>query len=93
LAKIEVETLPLIWGDSACIFKEVVLEVEKAVQEMLKLIKFADVYAVSELVEEFNERGELLDSGLDFRLKDLDTVFALNFLEVDEDWLWGNRSG
>jgi hypothetical protein len=32
-------------------FGEVVLKVEEAVQETLELMKFADVYAISELVE------------------------------------------
>jgi hypothetical protein len=43
--------LPLIWEDSAYVFEKVVLKVEKAVQEMLKLVKLADISAVSELVE------------------------------------------
>jgi hypothetical protein len=51
LAKIEIEALPLIGGDSARTLGEVVLEVEETVQEMLELMELADVYAVSELVE------------------------------------------
>jgi hypothetical protein len=51
LAKIEVEVLPLIERDSACIFREMVLKVEESIQKTLKLIEFADVYIVSELVE------------------------------------------
>jgi hypothetical protein len=83
LAKIEVEVLPLVWRDSACALREVVLEVEEAVQEMLKLMEFADVYSVSKLVEKFDKRSKPLDSGFDFGLEDLDTVFALDFLKVD----------
>jgi hypothetical protein len=83
LAKIKVETLPLIRGDGAHTFGEVVLEVEEAVQETLELMELADIYAVSELVEKFDERSEPLDSGFDFGLEDLDAIFALNFLEVD----------
>jgi hypothetical protein len=52
---------------------------------MFKLVKFADGYVVSELVKEFNKRSKPLDSGFDFELKDLNTVFTLNFLEVNED--------
>jgi hypothetical protein len=48
-------------------------------------VEFANVYAIGELVEKFDERSEPLDSGFDFGLEDLDAVFALNFLEVDED--------
>jgi hypothetical protein len=51
LAKIEIKALPLIWEDSAGAFREVVLEVEKMVQEMLKLMKLADVYTISKLIE------------------------------------------
>jgi hypothetical protein len=43
----------------------VVLEIEKVVQKMLELMKFADVYAISILVKEFNKRSEPLDSGSD----------------------------
>jgi hypothetical protein len=93
LAKIKIETLPLIRGDGARTFGEVVLEVEEAVQETLKLMELADVYAVSELVEEFDERSKPLDSGFDFGLEDLDAIFALNFLEVDKNRLRSNRSG
>jgi hypothetical protein len=83
LAKIKIEPLPLIGGDSARTLEEVVLEVKEAVQETLELMELADVYAVSELVKKFDERCKLLDSGFDFGLEDLDTIFALNFLEVD----------
>jgi hypothetical protein len=93
LAKIKVETLPLIRRDSARVLREVVLKVEEAVQETLKLMKLADVYAVSELVEKFDERSKPLDGGFDFGLEDLDAIFALNFLEVDKNRLRSNRSG
>jgi hypothetical protein len=93
LAKIKIETLPLIGGDGACTFREVVLEVEEAVQETFELMELADVYAVSKLVEKFDERSEPLDSGFDFGLEDLDAIFALNFLEVDKNRLRSNRSG
>jgi hypothetical protein len=83
LVKIKVEMLPLIWRDHAHISREVVLEAEEAIQEMLKLVKFANIYIVSKLVKEFNKRSELLDSGFDFELKDLDVIFTLNFLKVD----------
>jgi hypothetical protein len=52
---------------------------------MLKLMKFTNIYSVSKLVEKLNKRSELFDSGLDFRLEDLDAIFALNFLEVNKN--------
>jgi hypothetical protein len=75
------------------VFGEMVLEVEEAVQETLELMKFADVYAVSELVEKFDERSKPLDGGFDLGLEDLDAIFALDFLEVDKNWLRSDRSG
>jgi hypothetical protein len=83
LAKIEVETLPLVRRDSARTFGEVVLEVQETVEEAFKLVELADVHAIGELVEKFDKGSEPLDSGFDFRLEDLDAIFALNFLEVD----------
>jgi hypothetical protein len=74
------------------VFGEVVLEIEKAVQKMLKLMEFTDIYAVRKLVKEFDEESEPLDSGLNFGLEDLDAIFTLDFLEVDKDRLWGNGS-
>jgi hypothetical protein len=56
-------------------------------------MELADVYAVSELVEKFDERSEPLDSGFDFGLEDLDAIFALNFLKVDKNRLRSDRSG
>jgi hypothetical protein len=47
------------------------------------LVELAYIYAVGELVEKFDKRSEPLDSGFDFRLENLDAVFALNFLEVN----------
>jgi hypothetical protein len=64
-----------------------VLKVEELVQELLKLVKFADIYVVSKLVEKFNKESEPLNSGFDFKLEDLDAVFTLNFLKVDKDRL------
>jgi hypothetical protein len=93
LAKIKVEMLPLIGGNSARTLGEVVLEVEETFQETLELVELTDVYAVSELVEEFDKRCEPLDSGFDFRLEDLDAVFALDFLEVNKNRLRNDRSG
>jgi hypothetical protein len=75
--------LPLIWRDSVHAFREVILEIEEPIQETLKLVKFADIYAVSKLVKEFDERSKPLDGGFDFRLEDFDTVFTLDFPEVD----------
>jgi hypothetical protein len=46
-------------------------------------VKLANVHAIGELVEKFNERGELFDSSSDFELEDLDTIFTLDFLEVN----------
>jgi hypothetical protein len=43
--------LPLIWQDSVCLLKEVVLEIEEVIQETLELIEIADVYAVSKLIK------------------------------------------
>jgi hypothetical protein len=57
------------------------------VQKTFELVKFANVYAISKLVEKFDKRSELLDSGLNFELKDLYIIFALNLCEVDKDWL------
>jgi cell fate regulator YaaT (PSP1 superfamily) len=51
LTKIKIEMLPLIRGDDVRTFGEVILEIEEAVQKTLELMKFADVYAISELVE------------------------------------------
>jgi hypothetical protein len=51
------------------VFREVVLKVEKMVQEMFELVKFADFYAVSELVKEFDEGSKPLDGGFDFGLE------------------------
>jgi hypothetical protein len=51
LAKIEVETLPLIGRDSACALGEMVLEVEEAIQEAFELVELADVHAIGELVK------------------------------------------
>jgi hypothetical protein len=70
----------------------VILEIQETVQKTFELMKFADIYAFSELVKEFDEGGKPLDGGFDFGLEDLDVVFALNFLEVNKDWLWGNGS-
>jgi hypothetical protein len=83
LAKIKIKTLPLVRRDGACTFGKVVLEVEEPIQETLKLVEFTDVYAVRELVEKFDKRYKPLDSGFDLGLEDFDTIFALNFLEVD----------
>jgi hypothetical protein len=96
LAKIKIETLPLIRRDSACTLREMVLEVEEAVQKAFELVEFANVYAIGELVEKFDKRSEPLNSGFDFELEDLDAVFDLNFLEVDEDRLrsdWSSQGG
>jgi hypothetical protein len=92
VAKIKIETLPLIRRDSACALGEMVLEVEEAVQEAFELVEFANVHVIGELVEKFDERSEPLDSGFEFGLEDLDAVFDLNFLEVDEDRLQSNWS-
>jgi hypothetical protein len=92
LAKIEVETLPLIGGDGACAFGEVVLEVQEAIQKMFELMKLADVYMISELVEKFDKRGKPFNGGSDFRLEDFDAVCTLNFLEVDENRLRSDGS-
>jgi hypothetical protein len=59
----------------------------------LGLMKFADVYTISKLVKKSDERSKPLDGGFDFGLEDLDAIFALDFLEVDKDWLWGDGSG
>jgi hypothetical protein len=83
LTKIKIETLPLIWRHSACTFREIVLKVKEAVQEVFGLVEFADVYTIGELVEKFNEKSEPFDSSSDFELEDLDTIFTLDFLEVD----------
>jgi hypothetical protein len=83
LAKIKVETLPLIWQGGARALGKVVLKVQKTVKEAFELVELAYVHTVGELVEKFDERGKPLDSGFDFGLKDLDAIFALNFLEVN----------
>jgi hypothetical protein len=81
LVKIEVETLPLVRRDSACAFGEVVLEVQEIIEEAFKWVKLADVYAVSELVEKFDEGSKSFDSGFNFRPEDIDVVFALDLLK------------
>jgi hypothetical protein len=45
------------------------------------------------LVKKFDKRSELFDSGSDFRLEDLDAIFALDSPEVDKNWLRSNGSG
>jgi hypothetical protein len=92
LAKIEIETLPLVRRDSTRAFGEVVLKAQEAVQETFELMKLANVYAVSELVEKFDERSKPLDGGFDLGLEDLGTIFALYFLEVDKNRLRSNES-
>jgi hypothetical protein len=81
--KIEINALPLVWRDGACALGKVVLKIQEMVQEVFKLVKLADVYVVSNLVKKFDERSKPFDGGFDFGLKDLDAVFALDFLEVD----------
>jgi hypothetical protein len=93
LAKIKIEALPLIGRDSTRSFREVVLKVEKLIQETFELVEFTDVYAVKKLVEKFDKRCKLLDSGSDFRLEDFDAIFALDFLEVDKNRLQSDRNG
>jgi hypothetical protein len=93
LAKVEVEALTLIRRDGAHSFGEVVLEVEKSIQETLELMKLADVYTVSKLVEKFDEGSKPFDGSSNFGLKDLDAIFALDFLEVDKNRLRSDRSG
>jgi hypothetical protein len=51
LAKIEVETLPLIRRDSVRALGDMVLEVEEAIQEAFKLVELANVHAIGELVK------------------------------------------
>jgi hypothetical protein len=60
---------------------------------MLKLIKFANVYIISKLVKEFDKESEPFDSGSNCGLEDLDAIFTLDFLEVNKNQLWSNRSG
>jgi hypothetical protein len=55
-------------------------------------VELADIHAIGELVKKFDERGKPFDGGLDLGLKDLDVIFALYFLEVNKDWLRGDRS-
>jgi hypothetical protein len=81
--KIEINALPLVWRDGARTLGKVVLKIQEMVQEVFKLVKLADVYVVSDLVEKFDERSKPFDGGFDFGLEDLDAVFALDFLEVD----------
>jgi hypothetical protein len=53
------------------------------VQETLKLVEFAYVHAVGELIEKFDKRCEPFDGGSNFGLEDFNAVFALNFLKVN----------
>jgi hypothetical protein len=92
LAKVVVKTLPLIRRNQACVFGEMVLKIEEIIQKTFKLMEFANVYAVSKLVKEFNEESESFNNGLNFKLEDLDMVFTLNLFEVNKNWLQSNKS-
>jgi hypothetical protein len=50
---------------------------------MFKLVELACVHMVRELVKEFDERSELLNSGFNLGSENLDVIFTLDFLEVN----------